>query len=143
MKTYFGLEPRLSVRYATGPESSFKLGYNRIHQFIHLVTNSTAVTPVDIWQPSGYYFKPQVSDQVSIGYFKDLKGKKYGFSLEAFYKTISNVLDFKDGAQLILNKHLETDLLQGTAHSYGAEIQLSKNVGKFTWSVNYTYSRAF
>jgi hypothetical protein len=143
IKTYFGIEPRLSLRYSTGLESSLKFGYNRIYQFLHLVTNSTAVTPVDIWQPSGYYFKPQRSDQFSIGYFKDIKSKMYGLSVELYYKTIQNVLDFKDGAQLILNNHLETDLLQGSAQSYGAEFSITKNTGRFTWSVNYTYSRSF
>jgi hypothetical protein len=143
IKTYFGLEPRLSFRWMLNQTESFKLGYNRIYQFLHLITNTTAVTPVDIWQPSGYYFKPQVADQISIGYFKDIREKKYGFSTEAFYKNIQNVLDFKDGAQLILNKHLETDLLQGRGWSYGIETSISKNIGRLTGSVNYTYSRSF
>ena len=143
IKTYFGLEPRLSFRWMTGPTSSVKLGYNRVYQFLQLVTNTTAVTPVDIWQPSGYYFKPQRADQVSLGYFKDYRDKKYGASAEVFYKTMQNILDFKDGAQLILNKHLETDLLQGKGLSYGAEISVSKNTGRITGSLNYTYSRSF
>ena len=143
IKTYFGLEPRLSFRWMASQTSSIKLGYNRMNQFLHLVTNSTAVTPVDIWQPSGYYFKPQRADQVSLGYFKDLKNKKYGVSTEVFYKDIKNIIDFKDGAQLILNRHLETDLLQGKGYSYGAETFLSKNTGRLTGSINYTYSRTF
>jgi hypothetical protein len=143
IKTYFGLEPRLSFRWMTSPTSSVKLGYNRIYQYLHLVTNTTAVTPVDIWQPSGYYFKPQNADQISLGYFTDLKEKKYGFSSEVFYKSINNVLDFKDGAQLILNRHLETDLLQGKGWSYGLETSFSKNTGRITGTVNYTFSRSF
>jgi len=143
IKTYFGLEPRVSFRWTASPTASVKVGYNRIYQFLQLITNTTAVTPVDIWQPSGYYFKPQVADQISIGYFKDLREKKYGFSSEAFYKTIQHVLDFKDGAQLILNKHLETDLLQGKGWAYGIETSLSKNIGRLTGSLNYTYSRSF
>jgi hypothetical protein len=143
IKTYFGLEPRLSFRWMAGPTASVKLGYNRMYQFLHLVTSTTAVTPVDIWQPSGYYFKPQVADQISLGYFKDFRNKKYGVSTEVFYKAIENILDFKDGAQLILNKHLETDLLQGKGRSYGAETSLSKNTGRLTGSLNYTYSRSF
>ncbi|MEQ9304553.1 MAG: TonB-dependent receptor, partial [Marinoscillum sp.] len=143
VKTYLGFEPRASLRYMIDETSSVKFGYNRIYQYLHLVTNSTAVTPVDIWQPSGYYFKPQRSDQVSMGYSKDLKSKKYSFSIESFYKYIDNVLDFKDGAELVLNNHLETDLLQGTAYSYGSEVSINKNHGKLTGSINYTYSRSF
>jgi len=135
-KSYLGFEPRISLRWNVGPTSSIKIGYNHLYQFLHLVTNSTAVTPVDIWQPSGYYFKPQQGDQVSIGYFKDFRQKKYGASIETFYKRVKNVLDFKDGAQLILNEHLETDLLQGKAYSYGVETYLSKNTGRLTGSVN-------
>lgn len=143
IKGYLGLEPRLSLRWAAGSTSSVKLGYSRMYQFLHLVTNSTAVTPVDIWQPSGYYFKPQRSDQISLGYFRDFVEKKYGASTEVFYKSIQNVLDFKDGAQLILNKNIETDLLQGRGFSYGVETFLSKNTGRLTGSFNYTYSRTF
>ncbi len=142
-KAYFGFEPRLSFRWMMSPTSSVKLGYNRIYQFLHLITNTTAVTPVDIWQPSGYYFKPQRADQISLGYFKDFRDKKYGFSSEVFYKGIKNVLDFKDGAQLILNKHLETDLLQGKGWSYGIETSFTKNIGRITGTLNYTFSRSF
>jgi hypothetical protein len=143
IKTYVGLEPRLTFRWMASATSSVKLGYNRMYQFLHLVTNTTAVTPVDIWQPSGYYFKPQRADQISIGYFKDFREKKYGTSAEIFYKSINNILDFKDGAQLILNEHLETDLLQGKGYSYGVETSFNKNVGRLTCSLNYTYSRSF
>lgn len=143
IRVYVGLEPRLSIRWMTSSTSSVKLGYNRMYQFLHLVTNTTAVTPVDIWQPSGYYFKPQLADQISIGYFKDFKEKRYGTSAEIFYKSINNILDFKDGAQLILNDHLETDLLQGKGYSYGVETSFNKNAGRLTGSLNYTYSRSF
>ncbi len=143
IKSYFGLEPRLSLNWTFAPETSLKFGYNRIYQFLHLVTNTTAVTPVDIWQPSGYYFEPQRADQVSVGLFKDFKNKSYGFSTEVFYKYIDNLIDFKDGAQLILNTHLETELLQGVGESYGVETSFFKNTGKLTGSLSYTYSRAF
>lgn len=143
IKGYGGLEPRLSFRWMATPTASLKLGYNRTYQFLHLVTNTTAVTPVDIWQPSGYYFKPQQADQVSVGVFKDFREKKYGASTEVFYKAIENIIDFKDGAQLILNEHLETDLLQGKGQSYGIETSFSKNSGKLSGTLNYTYSRSF
>jgi len=143
IKTYFGIEPRLSFRWMIDPNSSIKIGYNRIYQFLHLISNTTAVTPTDIWQPSGYYFKPQHADQISIGYFRDFREKKYGISAEPFYKSIKNILDFKDAAQLILNRHLETDLLQGKGWSYGIETSISKNTGRITGSLNYTFSRSF
>ncbi len=143
IKFYLGLEPRLAMRWTLNSTSSLKLGYNRIFQYLHLISNTTAVTPIDIWQPSGYYFKPQRADQISVGYFKDLSQKKYAFSVESFYKNIQNILDFKDGAQLILNNHLETDLLQGRGYSYGIETFFSKNTGRLTWTFNYTFSRSF
>lgn len=143
VKTYAGVEPRLSVRWMTGPTASLKLGYDRMYQFLHLVTNTTAVTPVDIWQPSGYYFKPQHVDEISLGYFRDFRDRAYGLSAEIFYKAFQNILDFRDGAPLILNKHLETALLQGTGRAYGVETSLAKNIGRLTGTLNYTYSRAF
>lgn len=142
IKTYTGLEPRASLRYTLSPTSSIKAGYNRIYQYLHLVTNTTAVTPVDVWQPSNTYFKPQVADQVSIGYFKNLKERAYELFFEVYYKSIDNIVDFKDGAQLILNPNLETDLLQGKGTAYGFETSLTKAVGRFSGSINYTYSRS-
>ena len=139
---YTGLEPRASIRYNLTETSSIKAGYNRIYQYLHLVSNTTAVTPVDIWQPTNSYFKPQVADQVSFGYFRNFKDKHYDAFVEGFYKTISNLLDFKDGAQLILNPDLETDLLQGNGTAYGLEFSLSKLIGRLTGSMNYTYSRS-
>lgn len=142
-KSYIGLEPRISAKYNVGAHASIKLGYNRMFQYLHLVTNTTAVTPVDIWQPSGYYFEPQRADQISFGYFADSPNQKYSASAESFYKHINNIVDFKDGAQLVLNRHLETDLLQGKGYSYGIETYFAKNTGRLTGSMNYTYSRTF
>ena len=143
IKAYLNPEPRLGFRYSLTENASLKFGYNRIFQYLHLVTNTTAVTPIDIWQPSGYYFKPQKVDQVSMGYFRNTADKRYEMFAEVYYKKIDNVLDFKDGAQLILNPQIETDLLQGKARSYGIEVQGTKNSGKFTGSAGYTFSRTF
>ncbi|MCW5910976.1 MAG: TonB-dependent receptor [Cyclobacteriaceae bacterium] len=143
VRAYAGVEPRLSVRWQRSEKASVKFGYHRINQFLHLITNSTSVTPVDIWQPSSYYFKPQRADQLSVGYYRDMKAKHYNFFVEAFYKNIANVLDFKDGAQLVLNPQLETELLQGRGYAYGIESYLSKNSGRLTGTINYTYSRSF
>ncbi len=142
IKTYNGLEPRLSFRYTLSPTSSIKAGYNRIYQYLHLVTNTTAITPVDIWQPSGTYFKPQLADQYSFGYFRTTKNKTYDMFTEVYYKKIDNILDFKDGAKLLLNQQIETDLLQGFGTAYGIETQISKNLGRLTGSLSYTYSRS-
>jgi hypothetical protein len=143
IKSYVNLEPRLSARLLLNESSSLKIGYNRIFQYLHLVTNTAAATPQDIWQPSGYYFKPQRSDQISIGYSKEIQNKKYGITTEAYYKVLKNALDFKDGARLILNPNLETELLQGDGLSYGFETSVFKNEGRITGNINYTYSRAF
>ncbi len=142
VKRYFNVEPRLGFRYDISKDASIKLGYNRIFQYLHLLTNTTAITPVDIWQPSGYYFKPQMVDQFSLGYFRNFKEKKYEAFAEVYYKEMKNVLDFKDGAQLILNPQIETDLLQGKARSYGAEMQVAKTTGQLSGSFGYTYSRS-
>jgi hypothetical protein len=144
IKSYLGPEPRLSLRYVLDQHSSLKFGYNRLYQYIHLVSNTASVTPVDIWQMSSQYFKPQRSDQISLGYFKDFSGKRneYEISVEVFYKHIKNILDFKDGASLILNRQLETALLNGIGKAYGAEISLDKLKGRLTANLNYTYSRS-
>ncbi|MBX2896559.1 MAG: TonB-dependent receptor [Cyclobacteriaceae bacterium] len=142
MKTYTGVEPRLSVRYLLNRTSSVKAGYNRINQFLHLITNTAAVTPVDIWQSSNSFFKPQVADQVSLGYFWNTTSTRWHGYIEGYYKTISNILDFKDGANLILNPRLETALIQGKGKSYGVEVSVSKLQGRLQGEFNYTYSRS-
>lgn len=143
VKTYIGFEPRLSIKWAIKPTSSLKFGYNRMLQFLHLVTNTVAATPVDVWQPTNYYFKPQVVNQISLGYFHDFRNDQYGLSAETYYKNMDGVLDFKDGTKLILNNNLETGLIQGKGYAYGFETALSKNYGILTGGFNYTFSRSF
>lgn len=142
IKDQYGIEPRASFRYTLNEKSSIKAGYNRIYQYLHLVTNTAAITPIDIWQPSGPYFKPQIADQLSVGYFWNFKEKMYEAFVEVYYKKIQNIIDFKDGAQLILNRQIETDLLQGHGRAYGVETQVTKNTGRLTGSLSYTYSRS-
>jgi hypothetical protein len=142
IQQYSGLEPRLSVRYSLTGKSSIKFGYNRIYQYINLISNSVAVTPIDIWQPSNAYIKPQIGDQASLGYYSNLKENTYEFSVEGFYKSIANVLDFKDGANLVLNPAIETTLVRSIGKSYGAELTLNKTKSSFMYSLNYTYSRS-
>ena len=140
--TYYGVEPRAAIRLSTGATSSVKAGYTRMYQYLHLITNTAAVTPVDIWQPSNAAFKPQRADQVSLGYFRTFDDRKYEASVEGFYKTTANILDFRNGAKLILNENLQNDLLRGNSVAYGVEVAASITTGRFTGNVNYTYSRS-
>lgn len=142
VKSYGGLEPRISLRYALNDQVFLKVGFNRIHQFVHLVSNTASVTPVDIWQSSNTYFRPQRADQISFGVFTSGRGGVWQASLEGFYKEIDNILDFKDGANLILNPRLETSLLQGIGKSYGSEFSISKTKGRLEFDLNYTWSRS-
>jgi hypothetical protein len=142
IKTFSGVEPRVSLRYSLTPLSSVKAGYNRIYQYLHLISNSVAITPIDIWQPSNYYFHPQQGDQYSIGYFKQIREKKFDFSIEGFYKEINKILDFKDGADIVLNPNLETALLNGKGQSYGVEVSINKPSGRLTGGINYSYIRS-
>jgi hypothetical protein len=142
MNTYFGYEPRLSMRYVLSPNASVKFAYNRVYQYVHMITNTAAVTPVDIWQSSNTYFKPQIGDQASLGYYRNMADNSVEFFVEGYYKIVNNILDFKDGASLILNDKLETALLKGVGKSYGVEISATKIKGKLLGTVNYAYSRS-
>ncbi len=141
MKTYGGIEPRLSVRYRLNENASVKAGYNRIRQYIHLVSNTAAASPVDTWTTSSAAIKPQIGDQVSLGYFQNLAQNTFETSVEIYYKDIQNILDYKNGAILYLNQNLEADLLQGKGRAYGAEFTLNKKSGRLSGWANYTYSR--
>lgn len=139
---YTRIEPRGSVRYMLNRNSSIKAGFTRMYQYLHLISNTAAITPVDIWQPSNQYFKPQRADQVSLGIFKNFKEGKIETSIEGFYKYTSNILDFRNGAKLILNDNLQRDLLRGNSTAYGVETSAGIVSGRLTGTVNYTYARA-
>ncbi len=139
---YGGFEPRLSVNYTFNPRASVKAGYNRTRQYIHLVSNTAAATPLDIWTPAGKYIKPATADQVSVGYFRNFKNNVYEASVEVYYKQYEDLLDYRNGAELLLNTTLETELLQGVGQSYGLEVQVQKVKGDFTGWVSYTLSRS-
>lgn len=143
VKSYFNIEPRLALRYLLAERTALKLGYNRMNQYLHLISSTAAVAPVDIWKPSDYYLKPQQSDQVSLGFSTDIGEQAIGFNTEVFYKRINNAVDFKPGARLILNDNLETELIQGKGRAYGLEVSLQKPKGRFTGTLNYTYARSF
>ncbi len=138
-----GLEPRLSLRVSLGEGQSVKMGYNRMRQYINLVTNTTAALPTSRWKLSDPYLKPQITDQVSVGYFRNTPDNAIEVSGEVYYKNLQNAIDYKDGANLQLNNTPETDLLQGKGHAYGFETMLRKNKGAWTGWVSYTFSRTF
>jgi len=140
IKNYSGFEPRLSLKYNLNDRKAFKLGYNRMFQYVHLISNTAAALPFDIWKPSGTHIKPLEVNQFSVGYAYDTSNEVYNFSFESYYKTFKNMLEYKNGADLFINENLETQLLPADGYSYGAEIGLHKNKGKLTGNVNYTYS---
>lgn len=137
---YFNLEPRLSVRYLLNNSSSVKATYNRMTQYLHQANNSTSSSPLSIWFPSSKLVKPQLADQVALGYFKNFKENTYETSLEVYYKKMYNTIDFRDHAELFLNRYLEGELRFGDSYSYGVELLLKKQKGRFTGWIGYTYS---
>ncbi len=142
-KVYHGLEPRGSVKISINKYSSVKLGYGRTRQYLQLISNTAGITPVDIWKLSNTYLKPQLSDQYSIGYFFLRPDNAYEFSWEVYYKDLKNQIDYKDGAQILLNPTLEADLLFGSGSAYGSEWLLKKNNGRITGWVSLSYARSF
>ncbi|UXP32418.1 TonB-dependent receptor [Reichenbachiella agarivorans] len=143
IETYHGPEFRLSSRYSLNETNSVKASYNRTRQNIHLLLNSASIAPTDMWRLSNAHIKPQIADQVSVGYYRNFYGKHMvEASAELYYKHIQNLLDFKVGADLQFNKNIETDLLQGKGRSYGLELSLKKTSGWLTGWINYTYSRS-
>ena len=142
IKTYVNLEPRFSMRYLLNSSSSVKLSYNRMVQNTHLISSGTVPLPFNTWAPSSYYLKPQLADQVAAGYFKNFKDNTYEFSVEAYYKTMDNVTDFADNAQIFFNTDLATEFRQGEAVGYGLEVFLQKKKGDLTGFASYTWSRA-
>ncbi|WPR70369.1 TonB-dependent receptor [Flavobacterium sp. NG2] len=136
------LEPRLAISYAINDEQSIKASYNRMAQYLHLISNTQSPTPLDIWAPSDDFFKPQLLDQFALGYFKNFNNDRYSLEIETFYKKIKNRVDYIDGAELIANNNVEQLILNGNGRSYGLEFMLKKNTGKFNGWVSYTLSRA-
>ncbi len=143
IQRYHGFEPRLSVRISLSKTQSIKAGYSKMFQYVHTLSNTTAPTPVDLWQVSTTHIAPQQSENFSLGYFQNLKSDKWSMSLEGFYRLSTHQLEYKDFADLTQNPHIETELLQGLGKAYGVEVQIKKNRGKWTGWLAYTYSRAF
>lgn len=140
-RAFSNLEPRLSLAYSFNDNQSVKASYNRMSQYLHLITNTSSPTPLDVWAPSGKYIEPQLLDQVAVGYFQNFRDRRYSMEIESFYKVIQNRLDFIDGANLIANNSIEQVLLTGNARAYGLELLFRKSKGKLTGWLAYTLSK--
>ncbi|MFT7032099.1 MAG: hypothetical protein ACJA2S_000596 [Cyclobacteriaceae bacterium] len=142
MKTYVGPELRLSGRYKLKDDLSLKFSYDRMNQYIHVLSNTTSISPTDTWRLSGDGIKPQIGNQYSIGLYKTFFGTSFELSVESYYKNVNNILEYKDGADLLLNEALETDIISAKGRSYGVEILLKRKSGKFSGWFSYTYARS-
>jgi hypothetical protein len=142
VKHYLVPEPRLAASYQLSPQSSFKLGYARNSQFLHLLSNSTASNPTDLWMPSTNNVKAEIADQVSLGWFRNFgKESAFEFSMETYYKTMQNQIDYRNGAEIQGNPNPEADLLYGSGRAYGLEFLLKRKLGKLKGWVGYTIAR--
>jgi outer membrane receptor protein involved in Fe transport len=139
VKTYGGLEPRITIRYAINDETSIKAAVTRNYQYIHLVSNSGSTLPTDLWVPSTYIVKPQLSWLYSAGVFKNFADNKYETSVELYYKDMQNQVEYKEGYTPGLNDP-ENEFVFGKGWSYGAEFLVNKLKGRFTGWVGYTLS---
>jgi hypothetical protein len=141
IQNYINPEPRFSINYRVDSLQSIKGGYSRTVQNLHLLSNTTSGNPTDIWVPSSNNIKPELGDQYSAGYFRNLKKNTYEFSAETYYKWMANQIDYRNGAELILNQEVEGELVYGTGRAYGLELLIRKKTGKLTGWVGYTLSR--
>ncbi len=142
IKSFGNFEPRVSLAYELNEVSSVKAGFSRAAQYIHLLSNTSSATPLDVWTPSGKYIKPQLSNQYALGYFRNFKDKVYSMEVEAYYKNTDNRIDYIDGSDLIGQNTIETEILNGESRAYGLEFLLRKNEGKFTGWIAYTLSKS-
>lgn len=142
LASFNNFEPRLSMSYILDDKTSVKASYNRMAQYLHLLSNTASPTPLDVWAPSGRFIKPQLLDQYAVGYFKSLKDGNYSLETEVFYKDIQNRIDYINGANLIANNEIETVILNGEARAYGLEVLFKKNEGNFKGWLAYTLSRS-
>lgn len=140
--SFDNFEPRFAAAYSLNDNQSVKASYNRMGQYIHLISNTASASPLDIWAPSDQFLLPEISDQVALGYFQNFKNDNYSLEVETFYKKTKNKADYIDGAELIANEAIERVLLNGEARAYGLEILGKKNTGKLTGWLSYTLSRA-
>jgi hypothetical protein len=139
---YSGLEPRISLRFGISDNKSVKLSYNRIHQYINLISNTAIMTPSDVWKLSSPNLKPLRCDHLAVGYFQNFKNNSIESSIELYYKSLKNAIDYKNGAKILLNPDLEADILNVNGINFGVELYVRKNSGAVTGWISYTYSRS-
>ncbi len=142
IKFFNNLEPRLSASYALSDTKSIKLSYNRMVQYLQLISNTSSPTPLDIWTPSDEFIKPQIADQIAAGYFTNFSDDMYSIEIESYFKKVQNRLDYIDGAQLIANENIERIVLNGELRSYGLELMLRKNKGNLSGWISYTLAKS-
>lgn len=142
VRQYYGIEPRFSFKSPLSPTSSLKLSYGIANQYLHLISNTAAITPIDIWKMSDTYLKPLRSTQFSLGYFRNFKENTFESSAEVYFKDLDNIVEYIDHADLILNENLETDVLNAKGHAYGLELSIKKNRGRLNGWMSYTFSRS-
>jgi hypothetical protein len=142
IQSYNNLEPRFSLSYQLNDDAALKGSYNRMTQYLQLISNTASPTPLDVWMPSDNFIKPQIADQVAIGYFRNFKADNYSLEVETYYKKVKNRLDYIDGADLIANKAIEQIVLNGQLRSYGLEVMLRKNKGRLNGWISYTLSKS-
>ena len=141
MQTYFEFEPRVSLNFQVSEKSSVKVSYNRMAQYLHLLTNSTAGQPTDTWIPSTSYIRPAIVSQYALGYFRNFASDSYELSVETYYKDMKNIIDYEDGTNVILNENIEAYILPGKGRSYGAEFFLKKKSGRLNGWISYTLAK--
>lgn len=139
---FSNFEPRASIAYQLNENQSVKASYNRMVQYLQLISNTSSPTPLDVWTPSDSFIKPQIADQMAVGYFRNFNDEEYSVEVESFYKTIKNRIDYIDGANLIANEAIEQIILNGKMRSYGLEVMFRKNEGKLTGWISYTLSKS-
>jgi hypothetical protein len=142
LASFTNVEPRVAMAYSFNDQNSIKASYTRLAQYLHLLSNTSSPTPLDVWTPSGPFVKPQLLDQYALGYFRNIKNGEYSFETEVFYKDIDNRIDYIDGANLIANNAIERVILNGEARAYGLEVLFRKNEGKFQGWLAYTLSKS-
>lgn len=141
ISSFNNFEPRFALSYAFNENTSLKTSYNRMAQYVHILSNYQSLSPMNVWTPSGPFTKPQLLDQYAMGYFKNFKDYEYSFEGELFYKNIQNRIDYIDDATILGNNNIERVILNGKARSYGVELLFRKNTGNFTGWISYTLSR--
>lgn len=141
IRTYGGIEPRVSAKLLLDKNSSLKLSITRNYQYLHQLSNSTTTSPTDIWVPSSINIAPQIGDQIALGYYRNFFNDQFESYVEGYYKNLSNLIDYRNGANLVLNENVESELVFGSGYAYGLEFFLKRKTGRLTGWLSYTYGR--